>query len=277
MAANRKFLVSAMVCATVLAGLAGCSKENGTKVKSSSEEKAGEPAAPTTTKPPANPFEGLTADQIAEKAVAATKGAQSLRMAGRIKTDGETMDAEFAADTKGACTGKIGMQGGTAELLQVNKVTYMKGDEKFWRYTIGEEGGTKEEVDAGVELIKGRWMKLPADSAKDMGGTCDLKSMLEDMADEEFQSKGLTKGPDADVNGQPVATVVKKKAGETTTLYVAKEGEPYILKVVVVGGDEPGSMVFSDYNQPVKAVAPPAGEVVDAEKLGGGPGANSNA
>ena len=78
----------------------------------------------------------------------------------------------------------------------------------------------------------------------------------------------MTRGPDAEVDGRPAATLVKKKAGgKSTTLFVAKEGEPYLLKVVKTGGDEPGTIVFSEYNKPVKAVAPPADEIVDLQDL----------
>ncbi|MFF3453508.1 hypothetical protein ACFYXH_04095 [Streptomyces sp. NPDC002730] len=271
MAANRKFLVSAMVCATAIAGLAGCSKD--TKAKGDSEEKAKEPAAATTSKAPVDPFAGLTADQIGDKALTATKAAQSIRMAGQIKSDGEQLTVDFAVDTKGACTGKMNVEAGKAELLQANKVLYMKGDEKFWRASMSEDGSSGKEADSVVELMKGRWMKMPAGSSGDMDGVCDLKAMIADMDKDKSERKGMTKGPDAEVDGQATATVVKKAAnGETTTMYVAKEGEPYLLKVVKVGGDEPGTMVFSDYNKPVNAVAPPADQVVDLEKLGAGSG-----
>ncbi|MEW2084105.1 hypothetical protein [Streptomyces sp. NPDC005283] len=273
MAANRKFLVSATVCVAAIAGLAGCSKD-GTKTNGTSEGKTKEPAAAPSSKAPVDPFAGLTADQIGDKAMTATKAAQSIRMVGRIKSDGEQLTVDFAVDTKSACTGKMSMEGGNAELLQVSKVMYMKGDEKFWRASMSGDGASGKETDSVVELMKGRWMKMPAGSSGDMGEVCDLKAMIADMDKNKSERKGMTKGPDAEVGGRATATVVKKAAnGETTTMYVAKEGEPYLLKVVKVGGDEPGTMVFSDYNKPVKATAPPADQVVDLEKLGAGSGA----
>jgi hypothetical protein len=121
-------------------------------------------------------------------------------------------------------------------------------------------------------MFKGRWMKMPQDMASEsgLGDVCDLEAAVAGMEDDKSVRKGMTRGPDAEVNGRPAATVVKKKAdGETITMYVAKEGKPYLLKIHVVGGDEPGTVTFSDYDKPVKAVAPPADEVLDMEKLQG--------
>ncbi|MEV6399401.1 hypothetical protein AB0M39_32215 [Streptomyces sp. NPDC051907] len=271
MAAKQRFLVSAVVCATVIAGLAGCSKDGDSKAKGSGDKEK-EPAAATTSKAP-DPFAGLSADEIGEKAITATKSAQSIRMVGNIKSDGEQMSVDFAVDDKGECTGKMGVQGGNAELRKVSKTMYMKGDDKFWRASMSEEGAPDAEADGVVEIMKGRWIKMPPGSDKDMDGVCDLESMLSDMDKDKSERKGMTKGPDAEVNGQSAATLVKKKAnGETATMYVAKEGEPYLLKLVKDGGEEPGTMVLTDYNKPVKAVAPPPSEIVDLEKLGGAGG-----
>jgi hypothetical protein len=267
MAGNRKLLVTAVVCVTAIAGLTGCAKN--TKVKDDSADRA--PTAVRTSKAPVDPFAGLTADQIAEKAVSAMKGAKSLRGAGRIKSDGEQMTADFAVDTEGSCVGTIEIGTGKAELLRADEVMYMKGDEKFWRASMKEDGTSGKEADGVVELLKGRWVKMGADEANDMGDVCEFDTAVAETSEDRADRKGMTKGPDSEVNGQSTVTLVKKKAtGETITMYVAKEGKPYLLKMVKVGGDEPGTMVFTDYDKPVKAVAPPADQIVDLEKLGGG-------
>lgn len=266
MAATTRLLVSTVVCATAVAGLTACNNSGDNKGKGGSE-----PAA-TSSKAPQDPFKGLTADQIAEKGVETSQGATSLRMAGRIKTDGERIEVDFAVDNKGTCTGSMGSAGATAQFIQADKILYMKGDEKFWMAMGKEEGSSTSEAAGITEMLKGRWMKMPQDMASEsgMGDVCDLDAAVADMKDDKSERKGMTKGPDAEVNGQLAATVVKKKAdGETITMYVAKEGKPYLLKIHVVGGDEPGTITLSDYDKPVKAVAPPADEVLDMEKLEG--------
>ncbi|MFF4227763.1 hypothetical protein [Streptomyces sp. NPDC001820] len=285
MAAKRKSLVTAVVfsAATAIAALAGCSNGGDIKAKSASEEKKEqqkqEPAAVSGTAPV--DLSGLTADQIADKAVATTRAARSLRMAGHVSSEGERTTVDLAMDNKGACTGKLGLVG-TAELRQVNKILYMKADEKFWRASLNEGSSSDPGRERFVELVKDRWIKMPASSARDMGGVCDLKAMLEDRDMNKSDRQGMTKGPDAEVNGLPTTTLVKKKAGgETITLYVAKKGKPYLVRVVKTGGDAPGTMTFSDFDKPVKVVAPPADQVVDLEKLdtglSAGPGSDSGA
>ncbi|MGW1493752.1 hypothetical protein [Streptomyces sp. NPDC002402] len=261
MAAKRKFLVIAVVWAAVAAGLAGCSTSDELKAQSGTEKIEAADAA--ATKASDNPFGGLSADQIAAKTVAATKSARSMRIAGKVTGDGELLTVDFAVDSKGSCTGKIGMKGGNAELRQVGKVMYIKGDEKFWTASVGAQ------ADGITELLKGRWMKVPQGASTSVAGVCDLKAMIADLGKDTSELRGMTKGPDAVVGGKSVATLVKKKpGGETLTMYVAKEGAPYLLKVVRTGGAEPGALTFSEYNKPVKAVAPPPDQVVDVDNLG---------
>ncbi|MGI5402760.1 hypothetical protein ACQEVG_25580 [Streptomyces sp. CA-135486] len=261
MGAKRKFLVTAVLWGATLAGLAGCSTGGELKAQGSVEKK--DAVAAATTKASDDPFGGLSADQIADKAVTATKKVESMRMAGRVVSDGEPLTLDFAVDSKGFCTGKLGMKGGRAELRQVDEVLYMKGDEKFWDASLGVE------AKGLTALLKGRWFKVPAGSTADMDGICDLEAMLDGLDKDKSDRRGMTRGPDAEVDGRPAATLVKKKTGgRSTTMYVAKEGKPYLLKVVKTGGNEPGTIVFSEYNKPVKAVAPPADQIVDLEKLG---------
>ncbi|MFD7319864.1 hypothetical protein ACFV9D_02055 [Streptomyces sp. NPDC059875] len=267
MAANRKIWVAAMVCAATVVGVTGCSKGDDTKAKGDKKKPA---ASATTTQAPVDPFKGLDADAIADRAVQATKGATSLRIVGDVEADGQKMTIDLALDSKGACIGKIGVDGATADLLQAEKVMYMKGDEKFWKATAKEEGSPAEEGNAMAEMLKGRWVKMSGGNAGELAELCDLSALMKDMDKDRADRKGMTKGADADVDGKPAVTLTKKRTtGETLTMYVAKEGEPYILKTVEAGGDEPGTTVYSDYNKPVTATTPPADQVMDLAKLGG--------
>ncbi|OSC50857.1 hypothetical protein B5181_39910, partial [Streptomyces sp. 4F] len=62
-----------------------------------------------------------------------------------------------------------------------------------------------------------------------------------------------------EVDGEDALKLTKRTSGgETLALYVATEGEPYILKSTTEGGKSPGSVTFSEYNEPVNAEQPPA-------------------
>ncbi|MGW6565325.1 hypothetical protein [Streptomyces sp. NPDC054975] len=232
---------------------------------------AGAPAPQVAVAAPTpDPFENLTADQIADRAVEATQSATSLRMAGRVVSDDQPLDIDLALDNKNNCTGRMKVEGGTAELRQADRITYLKGDEKFWRASMTSQGVPPPQIDATIELVKGRWLKITPGQAgsSDLSGVCDLDALLDDLGDDKDERRGLTRGPDAEVEGTPVATLVKKKdGGETTTVSVAQKGKPYILKMVKTGGEEPGTVTLSDFDKPVRVVVPPADETVDLTKL----------
>ncbi|MEW1694635.1 MULTISPECIES: hypothetical protein [unclassified Streptomyces] len=266
MASHRKLRAAAVVCAVaVLTGpapVAAWAATGGTPA-----------AAPTAVAPSPDPFAGLTADQIGDRAVTATQSATSLRMTGRLVTGGQPLDIDFAVDDHDECTGTMRVGGGTAELRKLDGITYLKGDSAFWRTSMTSQGMSPAQIDATIELVKGRWLKITPgqQGSADLGGVCDLKGLLADLGKDRAERRGLTRGPDAEVGGTPVATLVKKNpGGGTTTVSVSREGEPYILKTVKAGGAEPGTLVLSAYDKPVKVVVPPASETVDLAKLGQG-------
>ncbi|MGV9879742.1 hypothetical protein [Streptomyces sp. NPDC003006] len=231
MAANRKLLAVAAACAAAVIGVAGCGSE-GDK----------------------DPFEGMSADKIADKASKASKDAGSFSMKGQVKQGGEVSDIEFAVAESGDCKGTMGSsKKGTADFLASGKFSYVKADDKFWE---GQGGG------ATAELLKGRWVKTPNNKG---ASPCNPDDMFK-----SDNLKKLKRGDDSEVAGKKAAVLTRKKGSETTTFYVAMEGKPYFLKVVNKGGDGPGTVTFSDYGKAVDVKAPPASEVVDPDKLSSG-------
>ncbi|MEU5684020.1 hypothetical protein DEJ48_13265 [Streptomyces venezuelae] len=230
MAANRKLLAVAVACAAAVIGVTGCSSD-GDK----------------------DPFDGMSADKIADKASKASKDAGSFTMKGKMDQKGEVSNIEFSVAESGDCKGTMGSpKKGTAEFLATGDTSYVKADDKFWE---SQGGGST------AELLKGRWVK----SAGEGKSVCNPDDMFK-----SDKLKDLKREDDAEVDGQKAAVLTKKKGSETTTFYVAMEGKPYFLKVVNKGSDEPGSVTFSDYGKDVDVKAPPAGEVVDPKKIAAG-------
>ncbi|MEU9706457.1 hypothetical protein [Streptomyces sp. NPDC047981] len=246
--ARRAALVSAL-CAAVALGATACGPTSG-------EAKA-----------PTGPFGDLTGPQIANKAIAATKKADSLTLDLAAKTTDGPMKAYLAMDTTGKCAGTLTVgTTGTAELIKADdKDVYLRFDEAFLR--AQGEGESAEVQDAIIKELKGRWVKTPVTDpdAKDNLELCDLKTLLGDF---EEGINFAVKGKETTVGGKKALTLTEKSGGETTTVYVATEGEPVILKVVAAGGEEPGTMTFTDYGKPVKAKVPAAKDVIDEKKLG---------
>ncbi|WP_406307189.1 hypothetical protein OHA61_39360 [Streptomyces sp. NBC_00885] len=257
---NRKFLAAAALCVTATVGLTAC---GGGQSEGIADKAASSSPSP---KAPVDPFEGLTADQIADKAFAATKAADSLKVAGEGKDDGKNLSLEFALSKAADCTGKMSYTGsGQSELRVLDKVTYMKGDEAFWKGIAKQKGTSAQQSTAMAEMFKGRWMKIPAGKAKRMAEACDVDALFKKMGEDDLS--GVTKGPTTEVNGQKALTLTRKDGAETHTFYVATVGQPYFLKAVTEGGDEPGTLTFSDFNKPVAVTAPPADQIFDVDKV----------
>ncbi|MET4923713.1 hypothetical protein P3L51_15345 [Streptomyces sp. PSRA5] len=299
-AIKRKFLMPALVSVVTAAGVASCSTGGAAEVADGGVRKeaaaaAKRVAASSTAATSADPFAGLGAVQIARRAVAATKGAKSLRLTAESTDDGRRLKVDFSLDERGTCVGGLRRDDTEAEFTVVKGVTYVKGDDEFWR-SIGsdaneanngtdrtdstdriapdaESAGTDRSPDTGaadelVELLRGKWLKIPAGagaSARALGGACDLDATLDDL--ETADAKGATRGAAAVVDGRKAVTLVKRETDGTRTTFVAAEGTPYLLKAVGEGGQEAGTVLLRDFGVPVMASAPPAAEVVDLRDL----------
>ncbi|MFD3484354.1 hypothetical protein [Streptomyces sp. NPDC058665] len=279
-AIKRKFLMPALLSAITVAGVVGCSTGGATKgAEGAAEKEAGaakQVAAPSTEATTGDPFAGMSAAQIARKAVTATKGAKSLRLTAEGTENGKRLKVDFSLDNKGTCAGGLRRDDSEAEFAVVNGVTYVKGDDEFWRsLASGGNDPNPESPDPGradelVQLLSGKWLKIPASGnspARALGGACDLDAMLGTL--NTADTKGLTRGAAAEVDGRKAVTLVKREGGRTQTTFVAAEGAPYLLKAVSEGGQAPGTVLFGDFGVPVKATVPPAGDTVDLGDIRG--------
>ncbi|WP_329122498.1 hypothetical protein [Streptomyces sp. NBC_01465] len=268
MAAQRKFLITAVACVAATVALAGCGgSDDGGKAKSSDGKgsSSSKRTAASTPDKAADALAGLSAEEIAKKAYSATKGAGTALANGTEVTDGDTTKMAISVTNGGGgqCTGTMySPKGAPAEIVGIGKATYMKGSDAFWtEMGGGEDGG------AMLKMLKGKWMKTGADSSGDEDDFCSLASLLSHLKVNE--TAGVTKGADAEVDGKKAVTLVKKSGAETRTYYVAAEGQPYFLKVETKGGKEPNSYTLTDFGKPVTATLPPASQVVDLDKLAG--------
>ena len=247
---RRTALAALCLAAAATAGLTGClSGENKADSK------------------PKGPFAGLTGGEIADRAVKATTGANSLRMKGDVPDDedGGTIGIDMALNKKGECAGTMSMAGqGKADLIKTGDTVYMKYDEAFLR--AQGKGDSKADTDAVVNMLAGKWTKMSAtgSDAKDIAGFCDLDSVL---ADAENVNSDATRGKTTTIDGTPAIVLHEKDGKDRYTLYVATEGKPYLLRVDSTSAKDPGTITFSEYDKPV-AADKPAGQILDLDVLG---------
>lgn len=266
MAASRKTWITALVCATAATvGVTGCAAGAATGARGHHA-----PAAP-------DPRTGADADAIAELAVQVTKEAIGLHVIGGpddVLQDGLRIDV--AADERGACAGTMDRQGTTADLIAADGALFVRAEEPFWRAAVaaGKHGSDAAETEAmvGYLSLPGRWLKVAeADRTRDLDldTVCDLDTLRDRVDQDRSARTGLTRVADARVNGQK-AIVLKNR---TLTLYVAKEGAPYLLRSVRTAGTSPAATTtytFSDHGKAVNAGRPAEHDVVDLQSLDAG-------
>jgi hypothetical protein len=213
------------------------------------------------------PFEGQSADAVAAKAVEATRQAKSVHMKGDTRLpDGSTVTIDVAVDQEKNCQGTIDTGKGRAEVRHTEATLYLRGDEQYWRTALQQQPDAARQV---VPEVQGKWVKMPAGDAA-VAGVCDKQGFIAAMDEDESERKDLRRGSTTEVDGEEALQLTKKTAqGERLGLYVATEDEPYILRATSEGGKNPGSMTFSDYDEPVRPEQPPAGETVDMKELAG--------
>ncbi|MEU9217918.1 hypothetical protein AB0D47_15415 [Streptomyces sp. NPDC048376] len=276
--AHRTTLTAFLLAAGASAGLTGCGsgQDGGDKASGSTAAPASASASASASSTSASasdePFAGLTGAEISERALKATTGARSLRMAGSVPDEesGGTLKIDIALDRRGDCAGTMNMDGqGEAELIKTGDTLYLKYDERFLR--AQSKGEPQADTEALVSLLAGRWTSMSAAGAdaKEMAGFCDLDQLLEDAggSGDDTPAK-VTRGRTTTVDGRPALTLYETDGAERSTVYVATEGKPYLLRFESGSEREPGALTFTGYDEPVPAESP-AGEVLDLDGPGG--------
>ncbi|MFG2293694.1 hypothetical protein [Streptomyces sp. NPDC048603] len=258
---------TAALASAALLGLTACNG-SGSGSDDAKPGKTNTPAAPSASPSPSkHPFNDLSGPDIAQKALTATRAATSLRVEGQVIEDGKPMSLDLAISKAGDCAGTVSMQGqGSMKIIKDSKLLYFKADKQFYRASLkGESEETKQAV---VKQLADRWVKKTATSteAKEMAKVCDLDELLD-----EFGSLPLArKGQETKLPAGPAWTLTNAGKDGDETYWVAMEGEPYFLKTTVTG-KETGEIAFSEFNKPVNTQAPTDKDIVDGDKLEGGP------
>jgi hypothetical protein len=249
---------NAALAAALLAGATACG----------STTAAGKPAAAASPAPSASPtpaalaVDTLTADQISDKAKAAMGALSSLKVDGTMTTEDGKMSIHLAADRQKNCVGTVGIPGvGEIEIRHTGTQTWLKPDTAFWKSIAVKQGNPK----AGpvvAELFKGRYLTGGADDPQ-LKQASEMCGLIEGITSDDSPSKA-TKGAAGTVDGvRTFSLQVTDDQGQKSTLYIATEGKPYLIRMEQTEGSEPGRMDFSAFDKPVTVQAPPADDVID--------------
>ena len=205
-------------------------------------------AAAAPLAPAANPFAGLTADQIAKKAATDLKAAASFHYHGSGKASGQTVSISMSVTHTG-CTGSIGdgRNGGFA-ILAIGKTVWIQPNDKFWEYA-----GVKA---SQLPAVHGKWLKITGTGSSSLvagfAPFCNANKLVSLFAP---QLTGLVKGKTITISGHP-ALQLRNGSGQES-IYVSISSKPEILRIT-----DSGHVNFSAYGAHVTLTPPPPGDVI---------------
>lgn len=238
MTKNRRIVPASVLLAAAIVLLAACGSGEGPS--SSGSGGNGEAA-----KAPA---------QIVKDAQAATGGAKSVHITGKVNSGGQDVQLDVVAD-HGRGGGTITLNGLSFQTILDGKTVYLKADRAAW---------TKEANASVASLLADKWLKTTTDN-QDFAEFATLLDVSQLVSN--FTPTGtLNKGKVTSIDGVP-AVPVAESGSDGGTMYVENTGTPYI---VAIAGPTSGSgqINFTQYNA-AKIPAAPQG-AIDLSQLEGG-------
>jgi hypothetical protein len=206
-----------------------------------------------------DPLAGLTASQIATKAITSLKAASAARVDGTLNSSGMTIGLNLSLVRGTGCVGTMSEKSakgnvGSFRLVAIGKQVWVQPDRTFWV----KAGHASPAV---LQVVSGKYLRVTSTSTLgDFSAFCDTKTLASDF---EPVPANLKKGATATIGGQRALQITEANA--SASLYVSDTAQPEVLRLAA--GSQ-GSLDFTDYGTPVKIAAPPASETLTGAKYG---------
>jgi hypothetical protein len=201
--------------------------------------------------PVSNPLAALSADQITHKAVTDFRSVSSFHIAGAVSASGQQETFSLSLSQK-ACSGTVVMsKQGSFAIVEIGHTVWIQPDNTFW-----EHAGVPA---ARVSAVHGKWIKSSSTSSNKSlyQGASPLCSPGKFTAGPAESAAGWTKGKTTTIAGTRVLELIGK--GGAGVVYVSVSATPEVLRVT---RGSAGNLTFSAFGVPVKAVVPPASQVI---------------
>ena len=166
---------------------------------------------------------------------------------------------DLTQNSLGACVGTLKIARGSAKMIVNGEGQYLKGNQVFWKASVGSTAEAKRITAAVGE----KWAKMP-EAQGGFGAFCTLSEFLKAFGDSESDSANgaVTIGQQLLIDGVAALEVISNDQPPTTA-WVAIESPHYIVKLVTAES----TMNFAKFNGPVPATSPPVDKVIDFTKL----------
>lgn len=240
-----------LILAGLLGGCGGDDGDDGDK----GADRDDTPAA--TSSSPAQNAEGF-ADQgyedIKQAALDAMAELESVHVEADIQSEGQGAQLDVSMSADGNCTGTVSFGGISVEVLQAEDGAWFKPSQELLQQQFGDQ------APAVSDFVGDSWV---ADTNGDVTPTnCDLEGFIQQVIADEADETNTEVAGVEDLDGEDVVRLNFTNEQGDGSAYILAEGEHYLAKLEVQG-DEPGTVMFSEFNEEVSTEAPAPDEVVD--------------
>lgn len=202
------------------------------------------------------------ADDIVAEAKSDMGDLEAVKVSGAVDNDGQEVQIDIQASSDGDCTGSIGVDDGTAELLGVGGETWMKPDEAFWSSFAGEN------AQAVLSAVGDKWVVIPEDDDS-FNTFCDVDLLLDELLKDEDDGSTYSNEGTEELDGEDVVAIDNEDPEDgTSTGYVLVDDPHYLVKIEKTDGASTGTVTFSEFDEEFEVEAPAADDVVDLSTLG---------
>jgi hypothetical protein len=180
---------------------------------------------------------------------------KSMHFTGDVTSGGRQIHVDLRSSTAGQCQGSFTIGTGTAQILASDGKAWMKPDHAFW------EEQAKAQAARIEQLVGDKWVPIPLSSG--LSKVCDLDNLLKKLTpSSDKQTQGTRVIGQAQVGGTDAVQVQgTSKQGDTVSAWIAT-GEPHhVLKLAVADGSSPGTLTFSEFDEPLDISTPAPAEV----------------
>jgi hypothetical protein len=271
---NARRILSATVLVTGLAAMTAACSSPGSPASSTGQETTAKPApsqsAPVQSTPaqstPASstpapvsgtgPFAGLTADQVAARALADTKAAPVVRITGTGSDSGQTLTLDVTLVRGKGCQGTISEgTAGSFRLVYNGTTVWVLPDSKFY-----QSNGVPAAAQA---ILDGKYLQVKSTDTG-LGAIANLCSVSSLLGGFGTKPTGLVISTPVTFDDMPAVKL--SDIFDSAYVYVSYTARPVLLRLTdpTSGG---GKLDFS-YNSTATITPPPASEVIDGSKYG---------
>lgn len=201
------------------------------------------------------------ADDIVTEAKSAMGELETVKVSGAVDNQGQQIQIDIQASSDGDCTGSIGIDDGTAELLGVGGETWMKPDEAFWSAFAGEN------AQAVLGVVGDKWVVIPEEDDS-FNTFCDVDSLLDELLKDSDDGSTYSNEGTEELDGEDVVAIDNEAEDGRSTGYVLVDDPHYLVKVERTDGESTGAVTFSEFDEEFEVEAPAADDVVDLSTLG---------